>query len=92
MRQLTELETNAVSIERIKEYTEVDTEKEWTIEETAPPADWPTNGTIDFSNYRTRYREGLDFILDDLSVAVKAQEKVGVCGRTGECLQYTEYL
>lgn len=72
-----------MSIERVKEYTEVDVEKDWIVEETAPPAEWPTAGVIEFAGYSTRYREGLDYVLNDLSVAVNAQEKVGVCGRTG---------
>ena len=83
MRQFIELETNAVSIERIKEYTEVDTEKEWIIEETAPPPDWPAKGAIEFANYSVRYRESLDCVLNDLSVSINSHEKVGVCGRTG---------
>lgn len=80
---LSELETNAVSIERVKEYTKVATEKAWYVEEGAPPPEWPTEGAIEVTGYRTRYRESLDFALRDLSFSVRANEKVGVCGRTG---------
>ena len=83
VRQVSELETNAVSIERVKEYTQVDTENAWQVEATAPPPEWPTEGAIQVVGYRTRYRESLALALKDLSFCVRPHEKVGVCGRTG---------
>lgn len=38
---------------------------------------------VEFRNYSTRYREGLDLVLRNLSFIVQAGEKIGICGRTG---------
>ena len=44
---------------------------------------WPEQGQIQFENYQTRYREGLDLVLKDINLSIGAQEKIGICGRTG---------
>ena len=38
---------------------------------------------MDFKNYSTRYREGLDLVLKNISLDIKSHEKIGVVGRTG---------
>ena len=50
---------------------------------TRPKEDWPEKGEIKFSNYSTRYREGLDLVLKNVTLEVKPNEKVGIVGRTG---------
>ncbi|KAG0273311.1 hypothetical protein BGZ95_010872 [Linnemannia exigua] len=47
------------------------------------PERWPQQGRIIFKNYSTRYREGLDLVLKDVSFEVQPSEKVGIVGRTG---------
>lgn len=83
VRQISELETNIVSIERMKEYAEVDPEAPWKIPAKEPPKGWPTRGEIKFVNYSTRYRPGLDLVLRNIQAEIKASEKVGIVGRTG---------
>jgi len=81
-----DLETNIVSVERIKEYSETPTEAEWERKTGAAPvlvADWPTEGAVEFVDYGTRYREGLDLVLRGVSASVRPREKVGIVGRTG---------
>jgi len=80
-----ELETNAVAIERVLEYTNNPEEADWdnAEEDGQIPEDWPKQGTIQFSNYQTRYREGLELVLKGISMEVGSLEKVGLCGRTG---------
>jgi ATP-binding cassette subfamily C (CFTR/MRP) protein 1 len=36
-----------VSVERIKQFTNIPSEAEWRIKETAPSANWPHKGDID---------------------------------------------
>ena len=82
MKMFTEVETNVVSIERIQEYTEIQNEAPWLVEP-GPPPDWPQEGRIEFEDYCTRYREGLDLVLDKLWMSLQPREKLGICGRTG---------
>ena len=56
VRMTSDLETNIVSVERIKEYTETPTEAEWEAVEgdnlQRPPKDWPTAGAVQFDKVR----------------------------------------
>lgn len=83
VRQTAELETNVVAVERLKEYSEVETEAEWIRPFRRPPHDWPANGGVIFHDYKTRYREGLDLVLRGISFQVLGGQKVGIVGRTG---------
>ncbi|TPX31400.1 hypothetical protein SmJEL517_g05244 [Synchytrium microbalum] len=84
VRQSCEIETNIVSVERIKEYIDLKQEALYeTKQDRSLPPHWPANGAIEFRNYSTRYREGLDLVLKDVTFSVKPQEKIGIVGRTG---------
>ena len=76
-----DLETNIVSVERVIEYTETETEGDWQIAETRPPSRWPDEGKVAYENYSTRYREGLDLVLRGITVDVKAGEKVSLSNK-----------
>ena len=76
-------EQNMNSVERVKEYMEVDQEAQAVIEETRPPANWPSQGAIQFFNYTTRYRPDLEPVLQDLTFNILPGERVGIVGRTG---------
>lgn len=81
IRSYCEIETNVVSVERIKEYIDLPTEKYNAIRGVSPM--WPEKGLIEFRDYATRYRPGLDLALRDLSFTVAPKEKIGIIGRTG---------
>nr|XP_033816968.1 canalicular multispecific organic anion transporter 2 isoform X2 [Geotrypetes seraphini] len=83
VRMTSDLETNIVAVERVKEYSETETEAPWIVEDKRPPQEWPGHGKVDFLNYSVRYRPGLDLVLRDLTVNVNGGEKVGIVGRTG---------
>ena len=44
---------------------------------------WPNKGIIQFINYQTKYREGLDLVLKGIDLEINSEEKLGICGRTG---------
>lgn len=77
------IESNIVSIERIKEYIKVEPEAAWDIEQTNPSHQWPEKGVVKFEDYKVRYREGLDLVLKGISFEVTGSEKIGIVGRTG---------
>ncbi|WFD27064.1 hypothetical protein MNAN1_002060 [Malassezia nana] len=83
VRSASEVEQNIVSVERVLSYSGLPQERAYTIESTAPSADWPSRGEVEFRHYSTRYREGLDLVLRDVSFSTRAGERIGVCGRTG---------
>ncbi|KAJ3307559.1 Canalicular multispecific organic anion transporter 2 [Blyttiomyces sp. JEL0837] len=75
------LEVNVVSVERINQY--IHCPREAPRHTTPPPRNWPEQGKIEFNNYSTRYREGLDYALDDLNIQIRPGERIGIVGRTG---------
>ncbi|XGW32572.1 hypothetical protein V3C99_017265 [Haemonchus contortus] len=81
VRMTSELETNIVAVERIKEYS--DTPIEGAHSKEKPADSWPQQGKIDIRNVFLRYREGLEPVLKDISVSIQPKEKVGIVGRTG---------
>ncbi|XP_062570070.1 multidrug resistance-associated protein 1-like isoform X1 [Saccostrea cucullata] len=83
VRMTTELETNIVAVERVKEYSEIPTEAPKEIAETKPYPSWPQKGEIVFESYGLRYREGLDLVLKDITCKIQPAEKIGIVGRTG---------
>eukprot|EP00058_Branchiostoma_floridae_P021695 XP_002607185.1 hypothetical protein BRAFLDRAFT_118636 [Branchiostoma floridae] len=83
VRMTSELETNIVAVERIKEYAETPTEAEWVVDDNRPPDNWPSEGKVNFNSYQTRYREGLDLVIKGIDVTIKGGEKIGIVGRTG---------
>ncbi|POR32149.1 Metal resistance protein YCF1 [Tolypocladium paradoxum] len=83
VRQTVEVETNIVSVERVLEYARLPSEAPEIIAGKRPPVAWPAKGEVDFRNYSTRYREGLDLVLKNINLDIKSHEKIGVVGRTG---------
>uniref|UniRef100_A0A8C2FIF7 Uncharacterized protein n=1 Tax=Cyprinus carpio TaxID=7962 RepID=A0A8C2FIF7_CYPCA len=82
VRMTSELETNIVAVERVREYAEIKNEAPW-ITSNRPPDDWPTAGNIHFENYKVRYRPELELILHGITCDIQRTEKIGIVGRTG---------
>ncbi|XP_036328973.1 multidrug resistance-associated protein 1 isoform X1 [Rhagoletis pomonella] len=83
VRMTSDIETNIVAVERIKEYGETKQEAPWELENSKVPRDWPVEGQVVFDNFKVRYREGLDLVLHGVSFTIAGGEKVGIVGRTG---------
>uniref|UniRef100_A0A8B9QIT3 Multidrug resistance-associated protein 1 n=1 Tax=Apteryx owenii TaxID=8824 RepID=A0A8B9QIT3_APTOW len=82
VRKACEIETNAVSIERVCEYTKMDKEEPWIMSK-RPPMGWPERGIVEFINYKAQYRKDLGLALNNVSFQTRSKEKVGIVGRTG---------
>jgi ABC-type multidrug transport system fused ATPase/permease subunit len=76
-------EQNMNSVERIKEYLDVDQEAAPVVPENRPPSNWPSQGSVEFVSYSTRYRPDFEKVLKNVTFKILPGEKVGVVGRTG---------
>ncbi|KAJ3406625.1 hypothetical protein HDU80_010830 [Chytriomyces hyalinus] len=77
----TEMRMNAV--ERVSEYSEIEQERAFILEENRAPPNWPSKGSVQVSNLEMRYAPDLPPVLRNISFSVKGGEKVGIVGRTG---------
>jgi ATP-binding cassette subfamily C (CFTR/MRP) protein 1 len=84
VRMIATVEAQMNSVERVLYYTfNIASEAPDFMPENDPePGTWPLKGEIELKNASLRYRDG-PLVLKDISLKVKAGEKVGVCGRTG---------
>ncbi|CAK6444659.1 unnamed protein product [Pipistrellus nathusii] len=83
VRMSSEMETNIVAVERLKEYSETEKEAPWRLQEMTPASTWPQVGRVEFRDYSLRYREDLDMVLKHINITIEGGEKVGIVGRTG---------
>ncbi|KAI1438277.1 multidrug resistance-associated protein [Xylaria sp. CBS 124048] len=76
-------EQNMNSVERIKEYLDVEQEAPAINEKNRPMNNWPAHGSVEFIGYSTRYRKELDPVLRGVTFKIEPRQKVGIVGRTG---------
>ncbi|KAI1772926.1 P-loop containing nucleoside triphosphate hydrolase protein [Hypoxylon cercidicola] len=76
-------EQNMNSVERVKEYLDVEREAALINEKNRPAQNWPAHGAVEFIGYSTRYRKELDPVLKNVTFKIEPREKVGIVGRTG---------
>ncbi|KAF9165614.1 hypothetical protein DFQ26_009690 [Actinomortierella ambigua] len=82
LRSYCNLQAELVSVERILDYSRRPTEAP-TVTGVQLAESWPKQGKVEFLHYSTRYRQGLDLVLRDVSFEVQPGEKIGIVGRTG---------
>ncbi|CAG2119587.1 unnamed protein product, partial [Medioppia subpectinata] len=75
IREVSQTEVAIVAVERCLELMDIPIEAEWYNEKTKPAADWPTMGCIQFTDYCTKYREGLDLVLKDIAIDMKGRQR-----------------
>jgi ABC-type multidrug transport system fused ATPase/permease subunit len=83
VRQSAETEIFMTSAERIDEYSYTPPESNFYKGESEPPLNWPTEGAIQFENYKLRYRPELEPVLKGINLKIVPQNKIGIIGRTG---------
>ncbi|XP_057535963.1 ABC transporter C family member 14 [Amaranthus tricolor] len=77
------VENRMVSVERIKQFTRIPSEAAWTLEECAPPPNWPTQGNVELKDLQVRYRPNTPLVLKGITLNIRGGEKIGIVGRTG---------
>ena len=81
-----DLENIMISLERCLQYTKIKSEAPNKIkpkDEELTEKKWPTEGKIRFENYSVKYRPNTEIVLKNLNFEIKANEKIGIVGRTG---------
>lgn len=78
----TNLETHIGSILRVKSFNENVASEDQANEKGDVPPEWPSRGEISFENVSAEYRAS-EPVLNNVSIAIQAGEKVAICGRTG---------
>ncbi|PLB43887.1 ABC multidrug transporter [Aspergillus steynii IBT 23096] len=78
----TNLETHIGSILRVKSFSENVASEDQPDENGDVPPEWPSRGEISFEAVSAEYRAS-EPVLQDISFAIQAGEKVAICGRTG---------
>ncbi|TFK40612.1 P-loop containing nucleoside triphosphate hydrolase protein [Crucibulum laeve] len=82
IRMLNNAELSANSLERVLQYTELQSEEDGKAK-IMPPAHWPASGALRVEKLSARYSEDEPEILRDISFEIKSGEHVGIVGRTG---------
>ena len=58
VRNTSDLESNVVAVERIREYTnDIEAEDDWVKQEVHLDEEWPDKGVIQFEQFAMRYRQ-----------------------------------
>ena len=70
------------SVERVNTYTKLDSEPGYKVER-LPPAQWPNEGGITFTDVSLTYYPGGPRVLREINLGIKGRAKIGVAGRTG---------
>ncbi|OLL23812.1 ATP-dependent bile acid permease [Neolecta irregularis DAH-3] len=76
-------EMNFNSVERIREFLDIEQEAPQEIPEKKPSKNWPDKGAISVRNLVLEYASDLPPVIKDISFNVEAGAKVGIVGRTG---------
>ncbi|KAG0045862.1 hypothetical protein BGZ83_008926, partial [Gryganskiella cystojenkinii] len=71
------------SVERVAEYIDLEEEPAAIIEGSRSPPSWPHSGDIVIDELTMRYSHDTPEVLKNISLHIKAGEKVGIVGRTG---------
>ena len=72
IRQVSQVEANIVSVERVEKYiNELAQERPRNLDQDAKlPLKWPAFGQIEFKNFSARYRDELPLVIKDISIKI----------------------
>ncbi|XP_068446641.1 ATP-binding cassette sub-family C member 4-like isoform X2 [Clinocottus analis] len=82
VRQSAEVENMMTSVERVVEYTELESEAPWETQK-RPPPDWPNKGQVTFDRVSFSYSADGPVVLQNMTAMFRSRDKVGIVGRTG---------
>ncbi|VAI82626.1 unnamed protein product [Triticum turgidum subsp. durum] len=77
------LANQIISVERVNQYMDIQSEAAEAVEENRPLPDWPQDGNVEIRNLKIRYREDAPLVLHGISCKFEGGDKIGIVGRTG---------
>ncbi|KAA8543105.1 hypothetical protein F0562_021400 [Nyssa sinensis] len=77
------VENRMVSVERVKQFTNIPSEAEWEKKNCLPSPNWPNHGNVELKDLQVRYRPNTPLVLKGITLNIRGGEKIGVVGRTG---------
>ncbi|THG05400.1 hypothetical protein TEA_002119 [Camellia sinensis var. sinensis] len=80
---LCNLENKIISVERIFQYTSIQSESPLVIEENRPGSQWPSHGDVHIQDLQVRYAPNMPLVLRGLTCTFPRGMKTGIVGRTG---------
>lgn len=83
IKNWTMLETSFGAIARLKTFTEHTANENLPGENHPVPDNWPVHGAVEFRNVSASYTPESNLVVRNLSLSIKAGEKIGICGRSG---------
>ncbi|KAJ3708975.1 hypothetical protein LUZ61_012680 [Rhynchospora tenuis] len=72
-----------ISVERLNQYMNIESEGPEVIEESRPPPNWPDVGTVELQDLKIRYRPNTPLVLRGITCTFQGSHKIGIVGRTG---------
>ncbi|VAI82714.1 unnamed protein product [Triticum turgidum subsp. durum] len=72
-----------ISVERVNQYMDIQSEATEVVEENRPLPDWPQNGNVEIRDLKIRYRIDLPLVLHGITCKFEGGDKIGIVGRTG---------
>jgi ATP-binding cassette subfamily C (CFTR/MRP) protein 1 len=79
----TMLETSLGAISRLKDFVSLTDSEVKSHENQVMAGFWPEEGTISIKGFSASYGESSDVVLKDITLDIRAGEKLGICGRSG---------
>ncbi|WOG83782.1 hypothetical protein DCAR_0102960 [Daucus carota subsp. sativus] len=77
------VENKMVSVERVRQFTNIPAEAEWKKKDYLPSPNWPFHGDVELKDVQVRYRPNTPLVLKGITLNIEGGEKIGVVGRTG---------
>uniref|UniRef100_A0ACD5WW52 Uncharacterized protein n=1 Tax=Avena sativa TaxID=4498 RepID=A0ACD5WW52_AVESA len=72
-----------ISVERVNQYMDIQSEAPEFINENRPAPDWPQIGSVELIDLKIRYRKDTPLVLHGISCKFEGGNKIGIVGRTG---------
>uniref|UniRef100_A0ACD5ZL39 Uncharacterized protein n=1 Tax=Avena sativa TaxID=4498 RepID=A0ACD5ZL39_AVESA len=77
------LANQIISVERLSQYMDIQSEAAEHVQKNQPAPDWPTDGSVELRDLKIRYRKDAPLVLQGITCKFEAGDKIGIVGRTG---------